>query len=176
MARDQSSHSQPGRKSSPDISSSPAMVTPSGCSSSSGLAAEKVEEPGVTDSNTDLETQQAKAAFEKEYHDSTEATYSPALPRSKATFKQNLKRSFVPRGNFRPFRLLRQDIGNLRKRYLSDWTTFNQLVFASAVYVFFTNILPGITFASDLYVLTGTTWGTIEVVFSTGLCGIIFSL
>lgn len=76
----------------------------------------------------------------------------------------------------RPFRLLRQDWQNLRSRYLSDWAVFNQLIIASAVYVFFTNLLPGITFASDLYVLTGKSWGTIEVVFSTGLCGIIFSL
>jgi hypothetical protein len=59
---------------------------------------------------------------------------------------------------------------------VSDWTTFNQLVFASAVYVFFTNLLPGITFASDLDALTGATWSTIEVVLSTGICGIIFSL
>jgi HCO3- transporter family len=79
-------------------------------------------------------------------------------------------------GTLRPFRLLRQDAFNLRRRYVSDWTTFNQLVFASAVYVFFTNLLPGITFASDLYALTGATWSTIEVVFSTGICGIIFSL
>ena len=78
-------------------------------------------------------------------------------------------------GPLRPFRLLRQDIQNLRRRYTSDWKTFNQLIFASAVYVFFTNLLPGITFASDLYVLTGKNWGTIEVVFSTGICGIIFS-
>ena len=78
--------------------------------------------------------------------------------------------------NLQPFRLLRQDLRNLPIRYASDWTTFNQLVFASAVYVFFTNLLPGITFASDLYVLTGKQWGTIEVVFSTGLCGVIFSL
>lgn len=78
--------------------------------------------------------------------------------------------------SLRPFRLLRQDINNLRSRYLSDWTVFNQLIVASAVYVFFTNLLPGITFASDLYVLTGKSWGTIEVVFSTGLCGVIFSL
>ena len=76
----------------------------------------------------------------------------------------------------RPFRLLRQDLGNLRSRYISDWTVFNQLIVASAVYVFFTNLLPGITFASDLYVLTGKSWGTIEVVFSTGLCGVIFSM
>ena len=78
--------------------------------------------------------------------------------------------------NLQPARLLRQDIRNLRQRYVSDWTIFNQLIVASAVYVFFTNLLPGITFASDLYVLTGKQWGTIEVVFSTGLCGIIFSL
>lgn len=78
--------------------------------------------------------------------------------------------------SIRPFRLLRQDLRNLRGRYMSDWTVFNQLILASAVYVFFTNLLPGITFASDLYVLTGKSWGTIEVVFSTGLCGVIFSL
>lgn len=76
----------------------------------------------------------------------------------------------------RPGRLLRQDLRNLSRRYISDWTLFNQLVFASAVYVLFTNLLPGITFASDLYVLTGQQWGTIEVVLSTGLCGIIFAL
>lgn len=67
-------------------------------------------------------------------------------------------------------------MANLRGRYVSDWQVFNQQVVASAVYIFFTNMLPGITFASDLYVLTGKSWGTIEVVFSTGLCGVIFSL
>ncbi|KAL2884036.1 hypothetical protein SGCOL_000675 [Colletotrichum sp. CLE4] len=86
-------------------------------------------------------------------------------------------RGYIQRdGKLRPFRLLKEDFGNYRLRYLSDWTVFNQLVLASAVYVFFTNILPGITFASDLYVLTGESWGTIEVVFSTGLCGVIFAL
>lgn len=87
-----------------------------------------------------------------------------------------LRGSVAAGGPLRPFRLLKQDILNLRRRYVSDWTVFNQLIFASAVYVFFTNLLPGITFASDLFVLTGKNWGTIEVVFSTGLCGIIFSL
>lgn len=75
-----------------------------------------------------------------------------------------------------PFRLLREDMDNVRQRYVSDWTVFNQLVIASTVYVFFTNLLPGITFAGDLYALTGQAWGTIEVVFSTGLCGMIFAL
>ena len=78
--------------------------------------------------------------------------------------------------SLQPGRLLKQDIQHLRHRYVSDWTTFNQLIVASAVYVFFTNLLPGITFASDLYVLTGQQWGTIEVVFSTGLCGVIFAM
>ena len=82
---------------------------------------------------------------------------------------------FGPGGNLRPFRLLRQDLVNLKGRYFSDWTVFNQQVVASAVYIFFTNLLPGITFASDLYSLTGKSWGTIEIVFSTGLCGIIFA-
>ena len=87
-----------------------------------------------------------------------------------------LRGSVASGGPLRPFRLLRQDLQNLRRRYLSDWTVFNHLIFASAVYVFFTNLLPGITFASDLYALTAQNWGTIEVVFSTGLCSLIFSL
>lgn len=78
--------------------------------------------------------------------------------------------------SIQPFRLLRQDFRSLRQRYVSDWTVFNQLIVASAVYVFFTNLLPGITFASDLYVQTGKSWGTIEVVLSTGLCGVMFAL
>ncbi|KAH7157488.1 hypothetical protein B0J13DRAFT_581634 [Dactylonectria estremocensis] len=90
--------------------------------------------------------------------------------------KEQRSKYFGAGGKLRPFRLLKQDIVNLRGRYVSDWQVFNQQVIASAVYIFFTNILPGITFASDLYVLTGKSWGTIEVVFSTGLCGLIFSL
>lgn len=89
---------------------------------------------------------------------------------------KKLKDTLASDGALRPFRLLRQDLGNLRRRYSSDWTIFNQLIFASAVYVFFTNLLPGITFASDLYILTGQSWGTIEVVLSTGICGLIFSI
>ncbi|KAI5207067.1 hypothetical protein E4T39_02132 [Aureobasidium subglaciale] len=96
-------------------------------------------------------------------------------------FKNVLGRGRLPKvfqqgGLLRPFRLLQEDVKNISSRYVSDWTVFNQLIFASAVYVFFTNLLPGITFASDLYVQTGQNWGTIEVVFSTGLSGIIFSL
>ncbi|KAF5231811.1 hypothetical protein FANTH_13249 [Fusarium anthophilum] len=72
---------------------------------------------------------------------------------------------FARGGKLRPFRLLKEDVVNLKSRYLSDWQVFNQQVVASAVYIFFTNLLPGITFASDLYTLTGKSWGTIEVEF-----------
>jgi hypothetical protein len=113
---------------------------------------------------------------QKSFNEASNETYTKMSPASRKPFTHMLEALFTKSGKLRPFRLLRQDIRNIRKRYVSDWTLFNQLVFASAVYVFFTNILPGITFASDLHVLTGMTWGTIEVVFSTGLCGIIFAL
>jgi HCO3- transporter family len=105
-------------------------------------------------------------------HDLANITPSKHTPRA----LKRLKETVASDGPLRPFRLLQQDLRNLRRRYVSDWTVFNQLIFASAVYVFFTNLLPGITFASDLYVLTGKSWGTIEVVFSTGLCGLVFAL
>lgn len=89
---------------------------------------------------------------------------------------RHVRMAFTPHGPLRPFRLLNQDLRKLRARYVSDWTLFNQVIFASAVFVFFTNLLPGITFASDLYQLTGKNYGTIEVVLSTGLCGIIYSM
>jgi hypothetical protein len=114
--------------------------------------------------------------FEKSFNDASHETYAKMSLLSRKPIKQLLKALFSKNGKLQPFRLLRQDMRNIRKRYVSDWALFNQLVFASAVYVFFTNLLPGITFASDLHVLTGMTWGTIEVVFSSGLCGVIFAL
>lgn len=110
--------------------------------------------------------------FKKDLIVETESNY----PESRLPFRRKIRPLFAKEGKLRAFRLLKEDVRNIRKRYLSDWTTFNQLVFASAVYVLFTNLLPGITFASDLYQRTGKSWGTIEIVFSTGLCGIIFSL
>lgn len=114
--------------------------------------------------------------MEKNFIVETDRSDSFREPNINLPFRRKIKPLFATKGKLRPFRLIKQDVRNIRKRYLSDWTTFNQLVFASAVYVFFTNILPGITFASDLYVRTGKSWGTIEIVFSTGLCGIIFSM
>ena len=105
-----------------------------------------------------------------------DSSASSLVPKGGNAFTRKMHTWFSPTGKLRPFRLLKQDVGNIKSRYISDWTLFNQLIFASSIYVFFTNLLPGITFASDLYVRTGKTWGTIEIVFSTGLCGLIFSV
>ncbi|KAI9047065.1 hypothetical protein LZ554_009139 [Drepanopeziza brunnea f. sp. 'monogermtubi'] len=155
------------------------MVPPSGNSSTSGPG-EKLRneaEKNITESELEIGTTlPEKTTSEMDFQRSAGATYSSMETRSKGPLTQRIRALFAKDAQLRPFRLLKQDIRNIRKRYISDWTLFNQLVFASAVYVFFTNLLPGITFASDLYVRTGMNWGTIEVVFSTGLCGIIFSL
>ncbi|KAF3935987.1 hypothetical protein ABW20_dc0104563 [Dactylellina cionopaga] len=82
---------------------------------------------------------------------------------------------FQPNGILRPFRLMKKEFKARSAIYHTDWH-FNQLILASAVFLFFTNLLPGITFASDLDALTGSNYGTIEVVFSTGICGVIFAL
>jgi hypothetical protein len=97
-------------------------------------------------------------------------------PRRKPNWIASTIDVFRNDGALRPGRLLQQDLKNYASRWPSDWKVFNQLVFASAIFVFFTNLLPGITFAADLFNLTGSNWGAIEIVFSTGLCGIIFSL
>jgi HCO3- transporter family len=167
MSKDKS----PAQGKFPSTSTSSTMVTNSPTlSASSGLDQDHIpksemRDRGHSEKRTpapgDISNHRGRSEREK-------ARQRPWPSRVKATFQKG--------GALRPFRLLRQDWANLPKRYLSDWTTFNQLIFASAVYVFFTNLLPGITFASDLYVLTGKNWGTIEVVFSTGLCGIIFAV
>lgn len=103
------------------------------------------------------------------------AKHTPRRPL--AVFTTATTRPFVAAGGpLRPFRLLGQDFRTLGTRYLSDWTVWNHKVVASAVYLFFANLLPGISFASDLYTLTGRNWGTIEVILSTGVCGVVFAL
>jgi len=112
----------------------------------------------------------------REISNSNEQTHKSA--RSPPTWKRwmaSTSRAFSKDGSLRPFRLMKSEVKARFSIYLTDWH-FNQLIFASAVFVFFTNLLPGITFASDLNALTGHNYGTIEVIFSTGLCGIIFSL
>jgi hypothetical protein len=159
------------------ISSAFTTLSISGLSSSSAIA--EKEENGAHERHVSGDTKkhhQHGRPGGGEENDSQDEEHLKSPPTGRMPVSLKIRKWFGPKGKLRPFRLLRQDINNIRSRYVSDWTLFNQLVFASAVYVFFTNILPGITFASDLYVLTGSTWGSIEVVFSTGLCCLIFSM
>jgi hypothetical protein len=156
--------------------SSSSTIAPSGRSSMNKVNQTSPEEDVEKIQPADDGTIEEKTGFEREVLGTSDARYADMLPRTPKRKSLTIRKWVSSGGKLRPFRLLRQDFRNMKVRFVSDWTLFNQLVFASAVYVFFTNILPGITFASDLYVLTGQTWGTIEVVFSTGLCGIIFSM
>lgn len=173
--------STPESMSSLAVGSFSAVVLPSGGPSSAFDMVQKQKRSKTSDDavphvERDVEALDDRTPFEKSANDASNEMYTKMSPTSRRPSTQRLGALFSKNGKLRPFRLLRQDIRNIRRRYVSDWTLFNQLVFASAVYVFFTNILPGITFASDLDVLTGMTWGTIEVVLSTGLCGVIFAL
>ncbi|KAL3422365.1 hypothetical protein PVAG01_06521 [Phlyctema vagabunda] len=143
---------------------------------SSEFAQQPIQEVPTGFISTTMREEEEEIIFERKSIPEMRTTCTDSQPKMKMSLRVRSKELFGAQGKLQPFRLLKQDVRNIQRRYLSDWTCFNQLVFASAVYVFFTNILPGITFASDLYVLTGKTWGTIEVVFSTGLCGAIFSL
>jgi hypothetical protein len=159
------------------ISSASTITSASGMSLSSAVAEKK--EPEVHERNVDGDHEKHsryEAPGGAEENNGQGEDHLKSHPTDRRPISLKIRKWLGPKGKLRPFRLLRQDINNIKSRYISDWMLFNQLVFASAVYVFFTNILPGITFASDLYVLTGHTWGTIEVVFSTGLCGLIFSM
>ena len=171
---------------SPSLSVQSTIVTPSAASSSQELpsTSKRILAEGIGAQADGIPTVDASRTADKSFstetprHRSNEKEFGQEMSTTQYNkpFKVRCKDWFRRGGKLQPGRLLKQDIANIRRRYFSDWTIFNQLVFASAVYVFFTNLLPGITFASDLYVLTGETWGTIEVVFSTGLCGVIFSL
>ncbi|KAJ3359515.1 hypothetical protein HDU91_004912 [Kappamyces sp. JEL0680] len=66
--------------------------------------------------------------------------------------------------------------------YVDDWTTAFQSkhnffrVLAATIYVFFTSVAPAVTFASFLTSNTDGQYGTIDVLLSTGLNGIFYSI
>lgn len=79
------------------------------------------------------------------------------------------------------FRSVGQGICNdIRQRlpyYASDFTdAFNYRVIPSTVYMFFTNLLPAIAFAQDMFDKTDNSFGVNEVLMSSAMGGIIFGL
>ncbi|GEQ72532.1 hypothetical protein JCM33374_g6219 [Metschnikowia sp. JCM 33374] len=77
-------------------------------------------------------------------------------------------------------RLGRGIINDIRKRlpyYASDFTdALNYRVIPSVVYVFFTNLLPAIAFAQDMFDRTENAYGVNEVLMSSALAGVVFGL
>ncbi|GMM35990.1 Bor1 protein [Saccharomycopsis crataegensis] len=61
--------------------------------------------------------------------------------------------------------------------YWSDFQdAWNYRVIPSVVYIFFTNILPAIAFAQDMFDNTNNSYGVNEVLFSSALAGVVFGL
>ncbi|KAF7999010.1 hypothetical protein HF325_006542 [Metschnikowia pulcherrima] len=81
---------------------------------------------------------------------------------------------------FSPRRLGRGIYNDLRKRlpyYTSDFKdAYNYRVIPSVVYIFFTNLLPAIAFAQDMFDRTNNLYGVNEVLMSSALAGVVFGL
>lgn len=61
--------------------------------------------------------------------------------------------------------------------YLSDFTdAYNYRVVPSVIFIFFTNLLPAIAFAQDMFDRTDNAYGVNEVLMSSALAGVVFGL
>lgn len=71
-------------------------------------------------------------------------------------------------------------LNDLRARisvYPSDITdAYNYRVIPSVVYIFFTNLLPAIAFAQDMFDRTNNAYGVNEVLISSAIAGVVFGL
>lgn len=69
---------------------------------------------------------------------------------------------------------------DLRSRgpyYYSDFTdAFNYRVVPSVIFIFFTNLLPAIAFAQDMFDRTDNAYGVNEVLMSSAIAGVVFGL
>ncbi|KAG7666301.1 uncharacterized protein J8A68_000172 [[Candida] subhashii] len=69
------------------------------------------------------------------------------------------------------------DIKSRLPYYKSDFKdAFNYRVIPSTIFIFFTNLLPAIAFAQDMFDKTNHAYGVNEVLLSSGLAGVVFGL
>lgn len=69
------------------------------------------------------------------------------------------------------------DIKARARVYVSDFKdAYNYRVIPSVVFVFFTNILPAIAFAQDMFDRTDNAYGVNEVLLSSAIAGVVFGL
>ncbi|OZJ05700.1 hypothetical protein BZG36_01456 [Bifiguratus adelaidae] len=78
----------------------------------------------------------------------------------------------------KPFSGIEEDLRRRLPLYWSDWKDgfTSSRVLSSIVFMFFCQILPAVTFAADLTDSTQRQYGVVEVLLSTGIGGIIFSI
>ncbi|KAK2935752.1 Bicarbonate transporter, C-terminal [Fusarium oxysporum f. sp. vasinfectum] len=76
--------------------------------------------------------------------------------------------------------LFRGMVSDIRRRipyYVSDWTdAWDYRVVPATVYMYFANILPALAFSLDMFQKTGSNYGVNEVLLSSVLGAVIFSL
>ncbi|KAM0073485.1 hypothetical protein ACKRZS_014352 [Fusarium odoratissimum] len=76
--------------------------------------------------------------------------------------------------------LFRGMVSDIRRRipyYVSDWMdAWDYRVVPATVYMYFANILPALAFSLDMFQKTGSNYGVNEVLLSSVLGAVIFSL
>jgi boron transporter len=69
------------------------------------------------------------------------------------------------------------DIRSRLPHYKSDFTdAFNYRVIPSTTFIFFTNLLPALAFAQDMFDKTDNLYGVNEVLMSSAIAGVAFGL
>merc|ERR1719195_641013 len=103
----------------------------------------------------------------------------PDGPEEKKTLPEQVqhrdsKASYAARRHI--FHIVRE-LHHRRRYYVSDWTEgLNAKVVSATCFMFFTSLAPGITLGAFLLLEVEGQMGVIEVLVSTALCGVIFSV
>jgi hypothetical protein len=75
------------------------------------------------------------------------------------------------------FRGMANDLRQRVPYYISDWTdAWDYRVVPATVYMYFANILPALAFSLDMFQNTGSEYGVNEVLLSSVLGAVVFSL
>lgn len=76
-----------------------------------------------------------------------------------------------------PFSGMIKDVRGRLPYYVSDWTdAWNYRVVPATVFMYFTNLLPAIAFAQDMFDRTDNAFGVNEVLLASSIGGIVFGL
>jgi boron transporter len=78
----------------------------------------------------------------------------------------------------KPFEGIRSEVKGRIPYYMDDWKVglSSPRVLSSIILLYFINIIPAITFGVFMQKTTQNSYGVIEVLASTSMCGIIYSI